>query len=247
MSSLPIFYDPTETPGTEGAGPEGTPVQFVSGKEYYTRMLGFRMNVTLIFLSLNMPDRVAPEEILVLDDAVAEAYWKTYEGILIPPRIRHLLRAGSEGPSGAHWLARAETLKNHMIEADSMETATELHGVARVEMLLDGASRKLSDFQVAAGELMADYFLLQRAIREDVLTAEARRSPGQSRAAILEGMDRSAELAFEKAIATIHRLQMITEAIPQSRKAEIEKFARGRENFSSTGLFTKLESERFGF
>lgn len=247
MSNMPIFYDPLQELDSVGPGPEGTPVKFVSGEAYFTGMLGFRMNVTLVFLSINTVDQVSPEELLKLDNAIAAAYWKKYEGVLFSPRVRHLLRAASAGPSGSYWLSQIESIKGHMVDADSLEMATDIHAVSRVEMILDGVDHKLSDFQVAAGEFMTDYLLLQRAIMEDVRTAESRRQPGESRAAILELMDRSAELAFEKAVATVHRPQIIAEAIPLVKKAEIEKYSRNREQFYTTGLFAKLESERFGF
>jgi hypothetical protein len=248
MTDLPIFFDLGAKPGTTGPGPNGQrQVRFVTAQEYFVSLLGWRANATIVFLSLNSPAKLPDEECLEVDEQVARAYWDEYGGVLTPPRIRHLIRAASAGPSGSYWIHQVENLSENMIDADDLAAATELHAVSRVEALLDGIDHRLSDFQVAGSEFMADYLFLQKAVMLDVSTAEARRSPGQSRSAILEEMDKTADLELEKAMATIHRPGTIAEAIPASRRAAIEKYARARESFSSTGLFARLESDRFGF
>lgn len=242
MSRLPIFYDPLSAPGTTGPGPDGTPVQFVSPQEYYVRMLGQRMNVTLVFLSANMPERVPAADLPAVDDAIAEAYWNAHGGCLTPPRVRRLVRAASDGHEGEGWLAQTDQVREAILVAETLEDAVELHGIFRVEWLWNGVGRRMSDLQVSAGELMTDYVLLQRAIMEDVRTAEARREPGETRASVLERMDRGAELAFERAITTVHKPQLIADAIPAAQRVDIERYARSRESLASAGLFARLDS-----
>lgn len=242
-----IFFEPGGEPGTDGTGPDGESVRLVSPSEYFVALLSWRWNATMVFLSIGSSGSLSPEEMAKVDDAVALAYWDEYGGILTSSRIRSLVRACMSSASGTYWIHQVENLADSMTESEDLEAATELHAVARVEALLDGVDGRVSELQVAASEFMADYLLLQKAIMLDIRTAESRRAPGQTRHAMLEEMDRSADLALEKAMVTIHKPGLIADAIPSSRRPAIERFARSRDSIASSGLFARVEAGQGSF
>jgi len=241
-----IFHDPAATPGEMLQMPDDRPAMSVPAGEYFSALLGHRMNATLVFLSAAMPGRVDPDELSLVDDAIAHAYWEEHRALLLPPRVRALVRRAMDGPSGASWSDKLERARVRIMETDSLEMASHAHAQARVEALCDGVDRLLSDLQVASLEFLVDYLLLQRAIMEDIRTAERTREQGEPRAAVLERMDRSAELVFERALGIIYKPHLIAEEIPPSRRSQVEEYARRREPLTVTGLFARLEADELG-
>lgn len=244
-AELPFFrfHDPGAAPGEPLELPDGRRAIGVAALDYFPALLHHRMNATLVFLSAAMPGRVDPAELGAVDDAIAAAYWEEHGAVLLPPRMRALIRRASDGPSGERWATRLEDARTSVMEAPSMEAAADRHAQARIAALLEGSERQLSDLQVAALEFSIDYLLLQRAIREDIETAERRRAAGEPRAVILEQMDRAAELVFERALGIIYKPHLIAEEIPAARRRDLEDYARRREPLTTTGLFARLEAE----
>jgi hypothetical protein len=241
-----LAYAPTMTPGTDRTLPSGLHVRYVDPEEYYVSLLSTKMNATLVFLNANMPDRVPADVMPSVDDAIADAYWNVYLGCLMPPRVLRALHAASDGPSGQMLMEMLETTRREVFAAPTLDDATELHATFRLQCILQGAEQYLTDFQAAAGEFFTDYILLQRAISEDIRRAERERASGETRASVLERMDRAAELEFEKVIGVVLRPQRMVDMIPAHRRAEIDEFARRRKPVFRDGVFAHVDGQGDG-
>lgn len=236
-----MLYDPARAPGTEDVRADGTPVRYVEPEEYFVGLLATKVNATLIFIHAHLPDRVPSDRLAAVDDALAEAYWSTYQGCLMPPRVLRVLAKASEGAAGQMLIEAVEAARQEMFAAPTLPDAIELHAQFRLQALLYGVDNYCTEYQCAAGEFLMDYLLLQRAIVEDVRRAERERAPGETRAAVLERMDKKAELEFEKAIGVVLRPQRIVELIPPMRRADVEAYAQRRRPIYREGVFSATE------
>lgn len=232
-----IQYDPARTPGETRQSASGETVRFVEPAEYYVALLGNVMNATVVFLNAGMEGKMDPDTLSEVDEAIADAFWNEYEGCLTPPRVLRSIQRAATGPSGKIMVEDLDDVRQQLFDAENLEEAAEIHADARLQFLMRGAERYLTDTQVAVGEVTTDYLLLQRAIAEDIRRAERERDPGQPRASVLERLDRSAELMFEEMLSQVLRPQRIVDLIPQGRREDIASFARRRRPIFRTGVF----------
>lgn len=248
MNKPLIFYDSEHEPGSTGEDAEGRTIEYVEPERYYVAMLDHVMNVTVVFLAAQEADELTGEKLQAVDDAIAEAYWEKYLGCLTPPRVLETLREQAEaGSTGELMLEEVESAREEIFDAPTLEDAADVHASFRVQFLDQGADGYLTDYQVAVGEIMADYLLLQRAIAEDIRRAEQERAEGQPRAAILEEMDRSAELEFETMLSKVLRPSRVVDMIPSHRRSEIEEFATRRRQLFREGVLEDPEDLEGGF
>lgn len=238
-----VLYDPAATPGTQMTDGDGRTIQYVAPDAYFKAMLGTVMNATVVFLKTVAPGAVAEGMLHSVDDAIAQEYWDTYDGCLMPTALLALLSRSAIGPTGEILLEGVESARQEMFAAGDLTEAEEIHASFRVQFLLQGAERFLTDAQVAVGEFLTDYIFLQRCVAEDVRQAESRRAPGEPRAVVLERMDSRAELAFEKGLAKVLRPKRALELIPAHKMPDIEDFVRRRRPLAKTGL---LEGDEAG-
>lgn len=248
MSNQLIFYDASREVGSTEEDEQGRLIKYVSPQQYYVAMLDHVMNVTVVFLAAHAADDMTGDELKEVDDAIAEAYWEKYLGCLTPPRVMHTLREQAEaGSTGELMLEEVESARQELFDAPTLEDAADVHASFRVQFLDQGADGYLTDYQVAVGEIMADYLLLQRAIAEDVRRAEDERLDDQPRAEVLEEMDRSAELEFETMLSKVLRPNRVVDMIPGPRRSEIEEFAKRRRQLFREGVLTTPEEATEAF
>lgn len=234
-----IYYDPEKEPGTTKENGKGRTIHYVEPEEYYSSLLGHVMNGTIVFLNAGGEDKMSPERLKKVDDVIAETYWETYEACLLPPRVLKTILRNAIGPSGQLLLEELDQARQEIILADSLEEAKDIHADRRLQFLMRGAERYLTDSQVSVGEVMADYFLLQRAVAEDIRRAENEREEGMPRTSVLEKLDRAAELEFEKMLTHVLRPQQVINLIPRAHQEDIEAFASRRRPIFRTGVFAE--------
>lgn len=237
---LRLALDPRKEPGTEEVDDQGRRVRIVAADEYFRRLLGSRMSATMVFLMAHNSGWVPEDQLAVVDDAIADEFWTRYEGCLVPPRVLALLRKVSAGDAGQVLIQTVESVRTELFSMESLDEAVRLHVQARVRFVQDGSAQRLTDTQVAAGEFMSDYLLLQRAIYDDIQRAEKQKAGGQTRGALLEEWDRQVKLKFDKAVAHVLRPKGGRELIPERDLALLQQYARRRPPIYQEGLLASL-------
>jgi hypothetical protein len=234
-----ICYAPDVPAGTEEALPDGATLLYVEPEQYYAALLGELMNVQIVFLDIAFGDRVPPDRLRSVDDAIAAAFWDRYDGMLMPGRVLRTIAIAAQGPSGGLLLGELERARREIYAAATLEEANRVHTGFRVQFLLHGADRYLTDFQVSVGEVVSDFILFQRAVAEDVKRAERERKPDETRAAVLQRLDNRQELVFDKALMRILNTQAVADAIPPARRNDVREFATVREPHHLRGVFSE--------
>lgn len=153
--------------------------------KYFLDQLASSWNVLPVFLTI-MED-AHPDRRFAISRAVERAFWNQHDGMLIhyciTSLVKHLERTGQE-----EVIHQAKRLIVELHRARNMEEAMEAHLTSRLHAGMQGCYDDLDEDSVAAWELLADYFLLQRACAQDVRKAARTRAPGESTAARLTRM-----------------------------------------------------------
>lgn len=232
-----IRFKADAAPGSR-LSPEGYPdLVAVDAARYFVGLLGERSNASMVFTQVLQPDslghRFSPAEALAIDEALAAAFWETYQGCLMPPAVLRLLLAGARGKGGDALLDAIEDFRLELLDAPAFADATDVHTLARVDILLRGAHGEMDDRATAIGEFLCDYLLIQKAIADDVAKAEEERAPDEPRAAVLERLDRARRTTFETAIGVVLEPTRIINRVPPSERAAVEAFARRRTSYGT--------------
>lgn len=154
--------------------------------EYFLHRLATGSNV--LYVLTEVLERAAPSNRYAISEAVEQAFWNEYDGVLLHPWIRMLLQhleiSGAETV-----MLEAERLLGELHWASSLKQARIFHANSRARAIRSGHTEEVDEHSVAAWELLADYFLLQRALAEDVRRASRIRAAGETTAARLARID----------------------------------------------------------
>lgn len=242
MSAL-IHYSPDHEPGTSGTTEDGRAVEYVEPERYFPALLGEVMNASVVFLHTQSPGVVPKGKRTVVDDAIAERYWETYGGCLIPRHVLATMERIAQGPSGEILLEDLEDARKSIFAAPAVEDAVEVHATFRIQMLTKGAEGMLTDAQASMGELMSDYLLVQRGVAEDIRRAESERLEEETRATVLARLDRAADLHFERLLGQVLHPKAVYQMLPRDRRNLLETFAKRRKPLHSAGVLEDRAAE----
>lgn len=233
-----LAYDAELALGTRLPQPNGSTMTYVTAEAYHVALLGQRMDANQVFIQAVLPGRVPTSQLSSVDDAVAEAYWQTYLGCLMPRRVVRALTRATQEPGGARVLALLEQARQEMYAAVRIADAAVVHADLRVQLLVAGATNALTERSITIGEVLADYLLLQRGVADDVRHAELKKRPGETRAAWLDRFDRDDEMQYFSMLSLIHQPQRVVERIPQRYRADVIAFASTRAITTESRVFS---------
>jgi hypothetical protein len=196
------------------AAPAGARIVRVRPQLYARALLGASAFPHLVFLQVLAIPGLTPSQRTVIDEAMADALWRSYRGFLLPTPLLEALRLANEDSSDALGLLRFELMRRDFADPDVLPAhAAERRIHTRASLLVSAGRRALSDPALAVAELFADVAYLQRISLEELIRAERTRRPGQTRAQRLEEME--ANDGFEDALPAILQTEPIRAAIAQ--------------------------------
>lgn len=239
MSEL-IFYDPKVEAGTVRERSDGAKVRYVAPEVYFPHHLGYVANATVVFLNIapSSAADLSDEVRLKVDEAIADAYWNRYQGLVLPTRVMKAIQASATGQGAGTFLSLIETARQQILNRNvDFETAAERRIEHRVEALQKGASGQITDLQTSVAEAVIDLLYLERAAMQDILRAESERDPDQPRCDLLDIWDKEADLVFEDSLPVIIRAQPVQEAIPSALMGAIQEFSAKRRPYFREGIF----------
>jgi hypothetical protein len=173
----------------------------ITDKSYFLSRLETAWNAFSVFSEIM--ERAVPHERYAISAAVERAFWNEYDGVLVSPWIKSLIThlAHRHQPDAVD---QATQLLVELHRAKDMNQARRAHLDRRLGAVYAGRADYLDDEGVAGCELLADYFLLQRACAEDVRNASRKRARLESTAARLTRMDNAQPgLHFRRTLAYV--------------------------------------------
>ena len=238
-----ICYDPGKPEGAVVEREDGTRVKYVTARDYYLVRLDYSFSVVMVFLSIapQMNPQLDQKTRRELDDEIADRYWNFYEGCLLPPDVRRVLRRAAEQGAKGEFLGLLETARRDILNRDvDLQDAFRQRVARRIQALRMGLDRVLTEYQVAVAEATIDLFLVERLAMEDVIRAERERGE-RTRAEMIEHYDNLRETTLERKLTMIFRPQTILQAIPAAMLAELEEFNKIRKPYHLRGVFADSE------
>lgn len=167
---------------------------------------------------------------------IEEAFWTQCDGYLIGPTLLRLL-AWAEDLGGVWVVEEAQSLQKQIFLPFSWGDVLRTHAEARLRWLTAGAEG-VSDPTVGLLEFLADYFLLQRAVADDVRWASRYRSEEESTAVLLCRGWKAGRLRFTRTLSHLADAQEIERALRPEAWDPVREFARVRNRFPEGGILT---------
>lgn len=167
--------DPALSPGGPNllqrcvAGEQDTDQRVTSGDatRLFIRRLGLVSDALEVFQRLRSAPLECAHDTIALQ--LEEAYWNYYHAYTLAVPVRNLVLACAQEGDGI--IGELEHVRTRMLRAPSFDDACMEHALLRTRFVALGAHRYLSNDHVAAGEFIADYFLIQRAVALDIREA----------------------------------------------------------------------------
>jgi hypothetical protein len=157
-----------------------------------------------------------------VDDRIMDALVGQLAGTLTPPTIlQWLVAVGSDpnGPGGAYVLEVLEQLRVAVRSVRSLDAASRRWARWRAQLATEAARQRWSQVQVIGAEFVADWLLLQRAMADDIYTAERDRLEGEPRGDALVRIDRDASFGLEGALALVLDPASVSRLAPDEARA----------------------------
>lgn len=209
-------------------------------EEYIRGRLGMSFSALSVFEEIERC--FVPELRTGASDAAEDSFWNDWNGLLLSPRIRRLLRrCQSEGDAvldvleGACW---------YILPTLGMDDAYHGHAAARMNLLSLAANEDISGEVLSVGEFFSDYVLLQRAVWEDLRSVSRIRSPAERTSFLLTTRRRAGQLCFVSAWGHAENPEAIATAWDKPVPRAVEEYVRGvREVHVGTPAFWEESKE----
>jgi hypothetical protein len=232
------IFSPQSVPGDVGRARTGHTVRAVSLGDFYETRLWGCFSVVQVLMELTHGAMVAPDILVQADEQVAAAYWGRHGGILMPPRmVRRLKSLMARPPAGRRLAEWMDMWMESIGRGETLEGAYQAHAGARGEIVQAADLRQIPDEIVAAAEVTADVLLIQRAIAEDVRTAERMSVPGQPRGMVLTELDRQDALVFERAMDHLLTPDALLQSLSPDTRPAAQRYAAVRGTWATDGVF----------
>lgn len=233
-----IAYAPDARLGTLGYTSLGQPFRYCTPAEYYTARLWHTFNAVQVFMEIPFALAGDLATCQAVEDQVAEAYWERHDGVLLPPRVVRQIAIVSGQVTGNRLMLWGERWIDDIGRAETYADALRHHGAARSEVLVTSQTADVSALVIATAEILADVFLVSRAIREDIRTAEEERGPNELRGTVLGVMDRDVRLRFEKALDYVLSPEALYNGLSEEAQEAARHFAPYRGRLHERGVLS---------
>jgi hypothetical protein len=200
-------------------------------EDYFRGRLGTTMSALAVFEEIERC--VTPGLRKRASDAAEDAHWNFWNGLLLSPRVRHLLRQCRER-EGDLALSVVEGGCWYISPTLMMEDARRGHAAARTNLLALAAQGDISVEVLSAGEFFSDYVLLQRAVWEDLRSVARSRAAAERTSYLLSVRRRAGQLCFAQTWAYLADPESVAKTVGKSPPASVVHFANEPRIYSGT-------------